>query len=173
MTATTERVLAFFDMCVFGAMRDDIDAAIRGNATSLAALGLVSYTEILGGLVTGNVAIPRNAGKNFDAFLPYLGRDYEGLRSKRINLYNIIRCGLVHQYFIKGPATLLPKADAPCGIIASSGGRTYFIVNVYRDHLFAGAVRYRNALIEGSSADLIANFERGSIAINPDEPWRN
>ena len=129
MADATERILTFFDTYVFNSMRGDIDAAIRGNAKALAALGLVSYTEILGGLVTGNAAMPRNASKNFYAFLQYLGQDYEDLQRKGIELYDIVRCGLVHQYFIKGPSTIWEKADAPCGIIASPGGKTYFIGN--------------------------------------------
>jgi len=161
MLAQSERVLRFFDEYVFGFMRNDIDAAVRGNANFLAALGLVSYTEVLGGLVTGNVGKRGCAAENFRAFLPYLGTDYQTFEAKGVNLYDTVRCGLVHQYFIKGGATIWMNANAPCGIFSSPNGPTYFIVNVYRDHLFSGAARYRNELIDGSNAMLVANFENG------------
>jgi hypothetical protein len=53
------------------------------------------------------------------------------------------------------------NANAPCGIFAGQIEPTYFIVNVYRDHLFSGAARYRNELIDGANATLLKNFENG------------
>lgn len=161
MTPETQRVLRFFDEYVFGFMCNDIDAAIRGRANFLAALGLVSYTEVLGGLVTGNAGKRGCAAENFRAFLPYLGSDYQALETKGVDLYDTVRCGLVHQYFIKGGATIWMNANAPCGIFAGQIEPTYFIVNVYRDHLFSGAARYRNELIDGANATLLKNFENG------------
>lgn len=165
MTPATQRVLRFFDEYIFGFMRNDIDAAIRGKANFLAALGLVSYTEVLGGLVTGNAGKRGCAAENFRAFLPYLGSDYQALETKGVDLYDTVRCGLVHQYFIKGGATIWMNANAPCGIFAGMDAPTYFIVNVYRDHFFSGAARYRNELIDAANAVLRANFESGARAI--------
>lgn len=158
MNSRSERILKFFDEYVFGFMRSAIDAAIRGNANFLAALGLVSYTEVMGGLVTGNLAKRGESERNFRAFLPYLGEDYESFKTKGVDIYDTVRCGLVHQYFIKGDATVWMPASAPCGIVASSQGPTHFIVNVYRDHFFAAAARYRNELLDGSKLSLLTNF---------------
>lgn len=97
MNQQSERALRFFDEYVFGFMRSDIDAAIRGKANFLAALGLVSYTEVLGGLVTGNLGKRSQCGANFRAFLPYLGTDYKALETRGIDIYDTVRCGLVHQ----------------------------------------------------------------------------
>lgn len=159
MNPQSERVLKFFDEYVFGFMRSDIDATIRGKANFLAALGLVSYTEVLGGLVTSNLAKRGQSGANFRAFLPYLGKDYETFETRDIDIYDTVRCGLVHQYFIKGDSTIWMQASAPRGIVASPQGPTYFFVNIYRDHLFAGAARYRNDLLDGSNESLVKNFE--------------
>ncbi len=61
MTELQKRILAVFDEYIFGFMRTDINAAITGKANYLAALGLVTYTEVLGafeqeGLVRGGQA---------------------------------------------------------------------------------------------------------------------
>lgn len=165
MTPHMEKVLRFFDEYVFGFMRSDIDAGIRGNANYLCALGLVSYTEMLGGLVTGNLAQRRQSGPNFRAFLRYLGPEYEEIQSKGIDIYDVVRCGLVHQYFIKGGPPVWMHAISPCGIISSPGGPTHFIVQAYRDDFFAGATRYRNDLLGGARKQLTANFEKGIEAI--------
>ena len=39
------------------------------------------------------------------------------------------------------------------------GGPTYFYVSIYSDHLFAGATRFRNDILEGKSPSLAQNFE--------------
>ena len=49
-------------------MRSDINAAIAGKANYLTALGLVSYTEVLGGLRTGKLGVRNHSSKNFNAF---------------------------------------------------------------------------------------------------------
>ena len=86
MDSTVKQILHSFDEYIFGFMRADIDAAIRGNANYLAALGLVSYTEVLGGLRTGNLGLRNHSSKNFNAFLPYLGKEYLDYARKNIDL---------------------------------------------------------------------------------------
>ena len=152
MNSEKKTILHVFDEHVFGAMRSELDLAIRGNAPNLAALGLVSYTEFLGGLATGQLAREGCSAANFSAFLPYLGSEYEHLANQGVDIYDVVRCGLVHEYFIKGDSTIWPQASAPCGIIASAGGPTYFIVSVYRDHLFKGARSLRDEILEDQEA---------------------
>ncbi len=159
MTPQQKAVLHFFDEYVFGFMRSDITAAIRGNANYLAALGLVTYTEILGGFRTGKLGVVGQSAGNFNAFLPYLGNDYLDLRTRGVDLYDRLRCGLVHQYFIKGEASIWMQAEGPCGVISSPDGPTYLFVNVYSKDLFAGAARYRNDILDGADSSLASNFE--------------
>jgi hypothetical protein len=161
MTPLVKAILHIFDEYVFGFMRSDIDAAIRGKANYLAALGLASYTEVLGGLRTGDLGKRNCSAANFKAFIPYLGKDYEDLEKRGIDIYDTVRCGLVHNYFIKGDSTVWMRATAPCGIIASPGGPTYFIVNVYRDHFFAGATRFRDEILALGDPTLATNFQTG------------
>lgn len=161
MTELEKNILAVFDEYIFGFMRADIDAAIRGNANYLAALGLVTYTEVLGGFRTGKLGVKGTSKDNFNAFLPYLGPDYLHVqKTQGVDIYDFVRCGLVHNYFIKGDSTVWMNAQGP-GIIASPGGPTYFLVNAYAQDLFAGATRFRNDILDGTDPTLASNFERG------------
>jgi hypothetical protein len=63
MDTLLRAILHIFDEYVFGFMRSDIDAAIQGNANYLAALGLARYTEVLGGLRTGELGVRNRSGK--------------------------------------------------------------------------------------------------------------
>lgn len=185
MTPLLKTILHIFDEYVFDFMRSDIDAAIRGNAHHLAALGLASYTEVLGGLRTDKLGLRRRStASDFNAFLPYLGKEYVQLQRRGINVYDKVRCGLVHNYFAKGDPAIgtkvLPpgggrlrpqhfskddsancmKGRGPCGIIASDGGLTIILVEVYRDHFFDGATRFRDEILEGGDAGLATNFQK-------------
>ncbi len=87
-------------------IRRTIDSA---RANFLVALGLSVYTEIMGGLVTGNLKDPHWSKRNYKAFLPYLGSYYVNL-DNQIDLYSRVRCGLVHEYFVKGRSKIGARA---------------------------------------------------------------
>ena len=165
MNASQTAILHVFDEQVFGAMRTELDWALRGAAANLAALGLVAYTEFLGRIVTGNLGHKGSSRSNFRAFLPYLGSDYEDLARRGIDIYERIRCGLAHEYFIKGESTIWPQASAPCGIVSSLNGPTYFILSVYRDHLFSGARKLRDEILEDQSGSAIARAKKALSAV--------
>lgn len=96
----------FVDEVVKKWMYHDIREAIRGKANFLATLGLMAYTEIMGGLVTGKLRGELVKGKwksrskeNFKEFVKkYFPPSYH---SHVDLLYKKVRCGLVHEYFIK------------------------------------------------------------------------
>ena len=155
MNQTQKAILHAFDEHVFGSMRSELDAAIRGRAANLAALGLVTYTEFLGGIATGELGRQSCSGNNFRAFLRYLGSDYEQLAQRGVDIYERVRCGLAHQYWIKGDSTIWLEASAPCGIVSSANGPTYFIVPVYRDHLFRGARILRDEILEDAAGQTV------------------
>jgi len=161
LTELETKILAVFDEYVFGFMRADINAAIDGKANYLAALGLVSYTEVLGGLRTGKLGMKNSSAANFKAFLPYLGPEYEKMEKYGIDIYDTVRCGLVHNYFIKGDSTIWLNASANYGIISSPDGPTDFLVDVYARDFFAGATRFRNEILEGKVSHFAENFEKG------------
>lgn len=160
MNPSQKAILHVFDQHVFGAMRTELDWALRGPAASLAALGLVTYTEFLGGIATGELGRQGSSASNFRAFLPYLGSDYEELARRGVDIYERVRCGLAHEYFIKGESRIWPQASAPCGIISSPDGPTYFVASVYLDHLFSGARKLRDEILEDQSGEAVTRAKK-------------
>lgn len=73
------------------------------------ALALSTYTEIMGGLVTGNLKESGESRKNYEAFLRYLGQKYVDLDNmiktqypdRLKNLYSAVRSKLVHEFLLR------------------------------------------------------------------------
>jgi hypothetical protein len=70
----------FFQEVVFGFIFNDLDAAARARANYLTALGLVAYTEFMGGLVLGSLGKGVSSRKRFYAFWDRMGDEYRALR---------------------------------------------------------------------------------------------
>lgn len=179
---TPEEITKFFDEYIRGFMENDVtNATDRAAANFLVALGLSVYTEVMGGLVTGQLKNPKMSGANYKEFLKYMGSYYVNL-DKQINLYKRVRCGLAHEYFIKGPHIVARELvqdgsldDVP-GILVSSKtaklaiqteeGPTelpedtvaFGIRNYFRD--FEQAVeKYYADLLQPGNSKLVAKFE--------------
>lgn len=123
MVSDLARAINFHKKYVAKYIFDDIQAAMDREANFLAALGLVCYTEFLGGLARGTFAKNQNH-KNFDCFFDRLGEKYRDFGQTH-EVYSIYRCGLVHQYFIKverGSAIIYTweKSDNMLGAEAST-----------------------------------------------------
>jgi len=69
----------------------------KKKGLQLCALALVTYTEVMGGLVTGKLKKKDATRENFEAFLPYLGQEYVKLAGK-FNIYGDVRSKLVHEF---------------------------------------------------------------------------
>jgi len=154
----------FFKEYVFGFMYNDLDTAICGKANFLTALGLLEYTEFIGGLVIGELG--KNKGNKplacrFNRFLfDYMGSEYRKVNDK-INVYDIFRCGLAHEYFAKGPSPIRMHNRPPqtCGIIRKD--KTWlFVVEKYYDDFKAGVAQYYNHLVVDKDKSLIDNFRK-------------
>ena len=70
------------------------------------ALALSTYTEVMGGLVTGNLREEYgHSQKNYEAFLSYLGEKYvklnNELKEQKLTLHKIIRNKLVHEFALR------------------------------------------------------------------------
>jgi hypothetical protein len=147
--ANRERVERFFDDYVRLVLVDverEIMSARRGNpaANFLCALGLLAYTEVLGGVKRGTMA--RNQGrKNFDSFFVDLGPEYRRIERTLSaaggeGVYGFFRCGLAHQGFFKPPGQTVAMLDGGvgCGIInAGSGHYTFVVERYYNDFKIA------------------------------------
>jgi hypothetical protein len=162
-----------FEKYIFGWMcRDierEIDWARKGDdgGNALCALGLLAYTEFMGRFLF-NISYVRHPLKTdkdkFNAFLSYMDSEYEDLVFiKKKDIYNIFRCGLAHEYFVKRdctiamlnstpgrlkihvPSSLLNqqqakrkfcylKKPAKCGLgIAKNGGYWFIVEKYYED----------------------------------------
>ena len=140
----------FFQEYVFGFIFSDIrrelDLARSGTqgGNFLAALGLLCYTEVLGGVKRGTLA--RGQGKaNFDAFFSALGQKYRNLVADGLDAYSALRCGMAHEYLIKGRATVtMLKGVEPSGVAVAQDGHLFFCVERYFDD-FAAATRTLHA----------------------------
>lgn len=87
---------------------NDIPTAIRGNANYLAALGLSTYTEILGGLYCGDLSgKKKDLNRHYKSFIKeFFHPDYmevdRDLRKDHLDgIYSMVRSDLTHEYFIK------------------------------------------------------------------------
>jgi len=168
-------VRRFFGYFVRGCMYSDMETAIEGGASTLAALGLSVYTEILGGLVTGKLGEDGQHRQNFEAFLTcYMGKPYRELViRKEVNIYRLVRCGLVHEYSLKGGAQgVMVVMDEPhdrkCGIffedVEEEGNQILcmrFSVPRYFYDFKKGANRYQRQLVAAHDLELIKNFMKG------------
>src|SRR5437879_2240541 len=135
---------AFFQKYVFGFIFTDIKREIAlvstpsGGGNLLAALGLLCYTEVLGGVDRGTWDQGQGAA-NFNAFLDRMEPAYQAFRQK-VNVYKVFRCGMAHEYGTKQPCDIeMLRGGAPCGLY-EAGGRLHFNVEAYFND-FANAAR--------------------------------
>ncbi len=91
---------------------DDIKVAMKGGATFLAILGLSVYTETLGGFIR-NKFVQGESRKNYEAGLRKMGAKYGELLKSEYDPYVNIRCGLVHEFFVKKTVLINPRIDPP------------------------------------------------------------
>jgi len=99
-----------------GFIYNDIERCIKAKANYVVALALLSYTEFIGGLISGNLGKNGLAEKNFGRALEFFPEEYRKVNSsiqlqnfdkgtqitRKTGIYDVFRCGLVHEYFIKG-----------------------------------------------------------------------
>ena len=104
-----------------------------GAGNFLAALGLLCYTEFGGKLRFGHTRPNENdaSGKNFSSFFDLLGPVYKSFREEH-NVYDIFRCGLAHEYYVKKNCTIYMTAGVQAaGIGIDASGKFYVVVEQY------------------------------------------
>ena len=152
-----------------------IEATLVAKETNhTCALALSTYTEILGGLVTGQLKEIGNTRKNYEAFLPYLGQAYVDLDNQiktqypdRLkNLFSAVRSKLVHEFALR-ESHFVVKVEKPrdnkIGLellthktnIAEMIHINFYLTEYYRDFKH-GIETYKKAL--GTSDELFGKF---------------
>lgn len=173
----------FFDTYVYGWMIGDLQKAKSEGLNYLVTLGLSVYTEILGGI--SRESFKKNESRiNYETFLPFLGESYllvdSKLTEKGDSLYHRVRCGLVHEYFMRGKGAVFKESspDIKDGIIYyPEDDSIQIIVDNYLADFKKGAKKLHKKMkgpqtvvlgeMNGSSGDMFL-WVSGLIARNPE-----
>lgn len=167
----------YFKTYIFGFMLNDIEKAINSGLNYIAALGLAVHSEVIGGLMTGKLRDKRASRKNFEKFLEHLGTIIPYYNQDNIKkvFYDNIRCGLVHEYFVKeittnGDKGLIARVGVPVGKDTYEGipgvfidereeRILFFLRNYFRDFKLA-VEKYYNQVVKDKDESLINNFKK-------------
>jgi hypothetical protein len=156
---------------------NDIPAAINGKANYLAALGLSNYTEIIGGLYSGDLSGKNNdLGQNYLKFIKdFFHSDYilvdNNLRNDGLKgLYSVVRCGLSHEYFIKKISKIEMDSHQAlnCSITYDphANPQIVFYVNQYFHDFKNAFEKYYKKLKADTTASTLNDFESALRSIN-------
>jgi len=118
------QIADFFHTYIEGSIYNDIERCIKAEASHVVALALLSYTEFIGGLISGNLG-KSSATENFGRALKFFPEEYRKINSsiqlqyvdrgkqitRKTRIYDVFRCGLVHEYFIKGHVLIHNNPD--------------------------------------------------------------
>jgi hypothetical protein len=154
-------------------MFNDIQKAIKNDCNYLAALGIALYSDALIRMIHPTML----TGQRYDIFVrDYLGPEYEKvdnlMRTIQVNgpsgpergsIYNIIRNGLAHEYWIKGEGYIFqkPASEIKCGIIFDPiEKKTIIILDKYFQDFKTAARKIHDKLIEERS-----NARQGYVII--------
>jgi len=184
----------FFNQFIFdgesgGFIYHDIEIAINYKINFLVSLGLICYSEFLGGLMPKLKNEKRITSRSkFNRFFYRL--DYPSYRysffdemlkthyGSRYDIYSIFRCGLVHEYFIKPLAfntkgktklksgSIIVRDALPEGVIAfgqTSDGRLGMAYRTYFRDFKILLMQWRDKLFFEKDSDWIKSFNDGYL----------
>ena len=134
---------------------DDMKKAMtNAKANFLVALGLMTATEYLGGLVTSLLGLKGKSRQRFEAGFTYLGPSYQSImtQNKRsvLDIYENVRCGLVHQYLPPQTSGVIAGHTGGPGIVGRSG-QLVIMVDDYLYDLEQAANRLLNDIKSNST----------------------
>jgi hypothetical protein len=98
-----------------------------GGGNLMCALALLCYTEFFGKELCGG------SGGNkftFECFFEKMGTKYKQLLTTH-NIYNIFRCGLAHEYWVKRSGTVFMFGSKSPALGFDKNGEFFFVVEQY------------------------------------------
>lgn len=174
-TISLSEALKFLDIFRDFVINQDLPAAINGQANYLAALGLSTYTEVLGGLYSGDLSSKRGElNKHYTSFIrDFFHPDYMKVNSNLMNdglkgLYAAVRSGLTHEYFIKRTSKIEMNNPTPmnCGITYdknSSPQIIFYVKQYFNDFKIAFEEYYKKLKADQY---VLINFSSALYSIN-------
>ena len=182
MARSQSQIIDYFQEYIFGFIFRDIERCVEAKANYVVALALLSYTEYIGGLITGKLGLKKESAENFNTALEYFEfngdknyyKDFkvkytdENGKKSEADIYKMFRCGLVHEYFVKGdsfihnnPSGLVEPEDAGIGWIGDAGQRRLrFHTNAYFRDFKNAVMKLYKLLIVDREPNLLKNFNK-------------
>ena len=148
-----------------------IENTMKKESAHSCALLLSTYTEVLGGLITGSLRKRGKERENFVAFLPYLGDYYVELHQK-LDLYSTVRSKFVHEFSLRPSYVILvnKKMTDRKGIESINDHLNFYILEYYRDFK-KGVERYKKDLVNQN--ELFGRFIHALAIRNSHQPKGN
>ncbi|MFY9794311.1 MAG: hypothetical protein WA323_18500 [Candidatus Nitrosopolaris sp.] len=164
---TIDDAIKYLDTFRDFVIQNDIPCAISCKANYLVALGLSTYTEILGGLYSGDLSgNHRYLRDNYIDFIKhffppdYMKVDSQLAASNLKGLYSVVRSGLTHEFFVKtiSRIDMDSPANITCGISYDphDSPQVIFYVKKYFEDFRNAFEKYYSQL--KSDASLSTNF---------------
>jgi hypothetical protein len=136
----------------------------NGGGNFLAALGLLCYTEALGRLQNHVRSLSTTgAARNFEAFFDELGafesvRPYKAWRCRwedatQRRVYDVLRCGMAHEYLPKVDTTAEMGGETPMGVY-EEGQQLVLNVDSYLRDFKSAATRLFAEFMTTAGAEL-------------------
>ncbi len=121
-------------------MVNDLYRGIQAEQNYLVALGIFSYSEILGREISDSINKKGGGSDCFREFTEkYIGYEFTDWE----NIFDDIRNGLAHRYFIKNRLGTIcnDNGDLPCGIVENAD-KIDIHINTYFRHFVKGLKKY-------------------------------
>jgi hypothetical protein len=185
MQRTREEIVDYFHEFIFGFIYHDIERCIEAKANYVVALALLSYTEYIGGLISGNLGL-KDRGiptSNFNTALEYFPKKYKdinltlqveytdenGNTQSEKGIYSLFRCGMVHEYFVKGESIVYNEpyghTKSHIGII-KNGEKLEFHTNEYFRDFRLAIYKIYKLLVMDSNPKLMDGFNNSLYRIS-------
>jgi hypothetical protein len=154
----------------------DLERGIKEGLNFLVALGLSTYTEVLGGICFGN--LQSNHEQNYIRFIKRYfdkkcGNEYMKLEKQLCplgRLYGTVRSGLVHRYWFHRNNFVATRSVSPlrCSIryTPQQIPEQTFVVKEYFEHFKCAFDRYYDDLITKKDVYLVRNFDKAITRSN-------